>query len=79
MTKEEFAQKLKKLHFTKVTGSDGSRGYTTTIDQNGKPYGITVYAAPEMKAKKALDWAWEHMLRRLAEEWGYTESLTAFE
>ena len=80
MTQEEFGRKLKTLEFQKVTTVDGSRGYTTTIQTaDGKPYGISFIGAPEMKAKQAFKMARKRILMRLAEEWGYTGSLTSFE
>ena len=78
MTKEEFAKKLKTLQFRKVTSVNGAKGYMTTIIHNGKDFNITCYAGPDMKAKRALDYAWNMMLRRLAQEYGYTGDLTAF-
>ncbi len=78
MTKEEFAKKLKTLQFRKVTSVDGAKGYTTTIIRDGKDFAITCFAGPDMKAKRALDYAWDMMLRHLAREYGYAGDLTAF-
>lgn len=78
MTKEEFAKKLKTLQFRKVTSVNGAKGYMTTIIRDGKDFNITCFAGPDMKAKKALDCAWDMMLRRLAQEYGYAGDLAAF-
>ena len=78
MTKEEFAAKLKKQNFRKVTSANGAKGYTTDMPTATGSYGLTCYAAPDMTGKKALDFAWAQMLRRLAKEWGYNGDLTAF-
>ena len=78
MTKEEFATKLKTLQFRKVTSANGAKGYRTTIVHNGKDFDITCFAGPDMKAKRGLDCAWDMILRRLAQEYGYAGDLTAF-
>ena len=79
MTKEEFAKKLKELKFTKVTSVNGAKGFNTTITlESGKSFDVTCFAAPDMKSKRALDCAWDMMLRNLAEHFGYKGDLTSF-
>ena len=79
MTPEEFGKTLKQLHFKKTTSVNGAKGYVTTITRdNGQEFGISCFAAPDMKAKKALDCAWDIMLNRLAQEYGYTGDLNRF-
>lgn len=79
MTKELFAQKLKTLEFKKVTSANGAKGYLVSVPRaDGTEYSFSCYAAPDMKAKKAIDYAWEMILRRVAREWGYEGDITAF-
>ena len=79
MTKEEFAKKIKELKFTKTPSANGARGYHTKIPlDNGKSYTMTCSASPDMKSKRALDCAWDMMLRKLADYFGYNGDLTAF-
>lgn len=75
MTVEEFSTLLKTLKFKKVTSVNGARGYNTTL-KNGRD--LTCFAAPDMKSKKALDWAWDSMLEHLAKEYDYKGDVTIF-
>ena len=77
MTKEEFAKKITTLKFKKVTSANGARGYLTTITlENGKPFDVACYAAPDMKSKRALDFAWERLMRTLAKRFGYNGDIS---
>lgn len=78
MSKEEFGKLLRTLQFKKVNHC-GAKGYYTVVPtEDGKGYGITCCSSPDVKAKRALDEAWEMMLKQLATRYGYKGDLASF-
>lgn len=78
MTEAEFRAKLKDTQFRKATSANGARGYSVTVQRDGKDYGLTVFAGPDQATKLAYKLAYNKLVAALAKEWGYKGSLEKF-